>query len=150
MTDVTPEPVSILQRIDRADVEVMYLEVPDVIAEIQSGWPRFEAIIGNLRGRHFLATVHPELGTYRTSVERREGDDAAELGLLTWTVPGGTYLRKRLRGKPPTLYDGIGPAADLLERSAEWDRARPMIEVYKRHDLVDVLMPVVADTVTVS
>ena len=96
----------------------MYLEVADVLDEIQQGWPRLETMFDSLRGRHFLATVHPELATYRPSVECREGDDAGVLGLSTWTVPGGKYLRKRLRGEPPALYAGIGPAADLLERSA--------------------------------
>ena len=128
--------------VDRVEVTVMYLQVGDNVEEIREGWPRLEQIIGNLRGRHFLATVHPELDAYRPSVQWREGDEAQPLGLTMGVVPGGRYLRARLRGEPPELYDRIAPTADLLERSATWDTARPLIEAYKRHDLVDVLLPV--------
>jgi hypothetical protein len=56
-------------------------------------------------------------------------------------VPGGSYLRERLRGEPPAVYDRIPAAFDALQSRALRDPARPGIESYRRRDVVDVLLP---------
>jgi hypothetical protein len=57
-------------------------------------------------------------------------------------LPGGRYLRTRLRGEPPELYARIGPTFDKLVGLAAADESRPSIEFYRRHDEVDLLLPV--------
>ena len=71
----------------------------------------------------------------------REGD-AVLPELESGTLPGGRYLRARLRGEPPGLYERIKPVFDELARKAEADESRPSLEHYRRRDEVDLLLPV--------
>lgn len=127
--------------VDRDDVAVLCLRVRDELAEIQRAWPQLERQVGSLRGRRFYGAGDAEAGWYRACVALREGDDADELGLELWTLPGGRYLRTRLRGEPPGVYESIGPTFERLAALAEADAARPWIEDYRRHNLIDLLVP---------
>ena len=128
--------------VEREDSIVMFLEVEDSVPQIGAGWDSLEALLGELRGRRFLGAVQANADTYRVCVELRDGDRPDELGLQTGRIPGGRYLRLRLRGEPPEVYDRIVPAVELLERTAPRDDSRPLIEAYRRRNQVDVLMPV--------
>ena len=75
---------------------------------------RFEELVG-LRGRKFYGAYY---------------------------LPGGRYLRARLRGEPPAVYGRIGPVfTALIDREAP-DESRPSIEFYRRHDEIELLLPV--------
>lgn len=119
----------------------MFLEVPDTQAGITRGWERLEALLGDLQGRHFFGTVGAQEPGYRVCVERRDDDQPAGLGLVAGIIPGGRYLRVRLRGEPPAVYHGIAPAVGQLEATGRRDVTRPVIEHYRRRDEIDVLMP---------
>jgi hypothetical protein len=126
--------------VQRDDVRVKYVEVADVLAEIQVAWPSLEALVGELQGHHFLAAFDPVAGWYRACVEMR--DSPLDLELPECVIPGGSFLRVRLRGEPPAVYEEIGPAYHSLVASAVRDDTRPSIEAYRRHNEIDVLMPV--------
>jgi hypothetical protein len=64
------------------------------------------------------------------------------LGLESFVLPGGRYLRERLRGEPPDVYDEIAPTFQMLVEQAEVDETRPSIEFYRRRDEIDLLLPV--------
>jgi hypothetical protein len=51
------------------------------------------------------------------------------------------YLRVRLRGEPPEIYEQIGPRMAELEASTDRDENRPLIEFYRRRDEIDLLVP---------
>ena len=131
-----------ITRIQREDVGVRYVEVVDEIAQIQSSWPKLEAAVGSLKGRKFLAAFDPVRGWYRACVVAREEAAPEELVLPVFVLPGGEFLRVRLRGDPPRVYDEIAPTYDRLVASGERDDTRPSIESYRRLDTIDVLMPV--------
>jgi hypothetical protein len=57
-------------------------------------------------------------------------------------LPGGTFLRARLRAEPPELYQRIGPTFDALSGAAEPDLDRPSLEYYRRRDEVDLFLPI--------
>ncbi len=126
--------------VSRDDVRVKYVEVADVLAEIQVAWPSLEALVGDLRGHRFLAAFDPIAGWYRACVEVQDGTSGLELP--EYVIPGGAFLRVRLRGEPPAVYEEIGPAYHSLREAGVRDDSRPSIEVYRRHDEIDVLMPV--------
>jgi hypothetical protein len=125
----------------REDVPVMFLALDDDPAEIRRGWERLEALVG-LRRRKFFGTYDASTREYRACVRMQEGDDAAALGLESGRLPGGRYLRARIRGEPPALYERIAPTFDVLAREAHPDETRPCIEVYRRRDEIDLLLPV--------
>ena len=72
----------------------------------------------------------------------QEGDDAETLGLEDGSLPGGRYARARLEGQPPGVYALIQPTFERLAQRPDRDPSRPEIEFYRRHDLIDLLLPV--------
>lgn len=130
-------------RVVKADVAVMLECVRDELSAIQELWPRFERLVG-LRGRRMYAMVTE--GTYAACTPVREDDDPARLGLDTAILPGGWYLQARIAGEPPGLYQRIGPAVEALEALASpGDPARPVVEYYRRHDVIELWVPVLAN-----
>ena len=126
--------------VERDDVEVMFISIRDDVGEMREAWARLEELVGT-RGRKFFGAFYPSTKEYRVCVQVKD-DDAGALGLETGTLPGGRYLRARLRGEPPAVYDRIAPTFEELARSAATDESRPGIEFYRRHDEIDLLLPV--------
>ncbi len=119
----------------------MYLPTADEPVDMRRGWERLEAVVG-LRGRKFFGAFDPSTREYRVCVQMREGDDPAALGLEASALPGGRYLRARLRGEPPEVYERIAPTFAALVKAARPDETRPSIEFYRKRDEIDLLLPV--------
>ncbi|MDG4824074.1 GyrI-like domain-containing protein [Asanoa sp. WMMD1127] len=132
-----------VRRVERADTPVMFIAARDESDEIGPAWDRLESIVGSLRGRRFFG-VFDDSGVYRCCVQVRDGDDASALGLESAVIPGGSYLCATLRGPQPEAYSLLTPTHDELRRRGERDATRPSIESYRRHDRIDVLMPVLS------
>jgi DNA gyrase inhibitor GyrI len=127
--------------VEREEVEVMFIRIPDDVGEMKAAWERLEGLVGT-RGRKFFGAYYPATKEYRVCVQLKEEDDPDALGLETGTFPGGHYLRVRLRGEPPEVYERIGPTFQELARSTTPDETRPSIEFYRRFDEIDLLLPV--------
>jgi hypothetical protein len=130
-------------RIQRDDVAVMLRRAKDKIADIQRLWPEFEELVG-VRGRRMYAMVDTTLDSYATCTPIRPDDDPVTLGLETGTLPGGAYLRGRLSGPAPAIYQHIGPGMQELVSliGGDLDTTRPLVEFYRRHNRIDLLVPV--------
>ena len=114
----------------------------DALPQIQELWPRFERLVG-LRGRKMYAVADLVAGTYSTCTPVRSGDDPELLGLNLGSLPGGRFLRGDLHGEPPEIYRSIAPGFDELEATAGGvDRSRPLVEFYKRHNEIELWLPV--------
>jgi len=61
------------------------------------------------------------------------------LGLSEDVLAGGRYARLRLRGEG--VFADIGPSFAALSGEVPVDDARPWLEFYRRHDEVDLLVP---------
>jgi hypothetical protein len=130
----------------KAGVTVMLERTGDELPAIQQLWPRFEHLVG-VRGRRMYAMVDTSAGTYAACTPVREGDDPARLGLDTAELPGGWYLRARITGDPPGVYDRIAPAMQALTSlAAPADPDRPLVEYYRRHDEIELWVPVPAES----
>jgi hypothetical protein len=117
----------------REETPVVFIRCGDELAAIRDAWARLEAIVP-LRGNRFYGTFDGH--------EYRACAAADADGLERDVIPGGRYARMRVRGEPPAVYDLIGPAVDELEAAVDVDRTRPVIEFYRRHDEIDILVPV--------
>jgi hypothetical protein len=126
--------------VEREEIAVQFVRVPDGLDEIRRAWNELETVVP-LRGRHFYGAYDPIADDYRACVEVREADDLVS-GLESGTLPGGTYLRARLRAEPPGIYERIKPTFDELMRQAPADESRPSLEHYRRHDEIDLLLPI--------
>jgi hypothetical protein len=127
--------------VERPEIEVLFLRTEDDPAAIGRGFERLETTIG-LHGRRFFGAFFPATGEYWACVQTQEGDDPAALGLESGRLPGGRYLRARLRGEPPQVYERIAPTFEALVQTTRPDETRPSIEFYRRHDEIDLLLPV--------
>ncbi|HEY7048493.1 MAG TPA: GyrI-like domain-containing protein [Jatrophihabitantaceae bacterium] len=128
-------------RIERDDVTVMGQVTVDDLPHIQQLWPSFERLVG-LRGRKMYAMVDVGAGTYTACTPVRADDDPERVGLQPGTLPGGAYLRGRLVGAPPQVYERIGPGMKELESAANVDPDRPLVEFYRRHDEIELWVPI--------
>jgi hypothetical protein len=126
--------------VEREEIVVQCVRVPDGLPSIRRAWDELEAVV-DLHGRHFYGAYDPVADDYRACVEVRQGDELAP-GLESSTLPGGRYLRARLRGEPPGIYERIKPTFDELMRQATVDESRASLEHYRRHDEIDLLLPV--------
>jgi hypothetical protein len=127
--------------VERDEIAVLFIRTPDEVEQFGLAFRHLEELVGT-RGRKFYGAFYPREKEYRACVVMQEGDDAAALGVEAGTLPGGRYLRTRLRGEPPELYSRIGPTFDKLVGLAEADETRPSLEFYRRHDEVDLFLPV--------
>jgi effector-binding domain-containing protein len=128
-------------QVERDEIAVLFIRTPDDVEAFGPAFQRLEQLVG-LRGRKYYGAFYPREKEYRACVEAREGDDAQALGLESGTLPGGRYLRSRLRGEPPELYSRIGPLFEALAAENPSDDSRPSIEFYRRLDEIDLLLPV--------
>ena len=129
-----------VRRVERAETPVMFIAAADESDEIAPAWDRLESVLGTLRGRRFFG-VFDDSGVYRCCVQTRVGDHAAALGLEWGVIPGGPYLCATIRGPQPAAYALLTPTHEELRRRSERDTTRPSIEYYRRHDRIDLLMP---------
>ena len=126
--------------VEREEIAVQFVRVSDGLDEIARAWSELEAVVA-LRGRHFYGAYDPVADDYRACVEVREGDELVS-GLESGTLAGGRYLRARLRGEPSGIYERIKPTFDALVAQAAPDESRPSLEHYRRHDEIDLLLPI--------
>lgn len=125
----------------RESIDVLLVRVADEPSEIRRAWAAFETAVG-LRGRKFYGMFDPATSTYSVCAVSRPEDDPAAFGAERGTLPGGRYACVRLHGEPPAVYEKIGPTAQRLAQRPDADRTRPTLEYYRRHDAIDVLVPV--------
>lgn len=128
--------------IDLPDTPALSQDVTLDFDVIQAAWPDFEGAFDSLQGRKMMGLVFGGNDVYRLSSARLERDEANVLNLDETTIPGGPYLRLRLRGNAPAVYGQISEAFDALFALADHDSSRPHIEYYKREGEVDCLVPV--------
>jgi hypothetical protein len=127
--------------VEREEIAVQFVRSEDALPGIRRAWSELEAAVGSMRGRHFFGAFDAAANDYRACVEIREGDELLP-GLESGTLPGGRYLRAKLSGQPPALYDRIGPTFDEMAAGCTPDESRPGIEYYRRHDEIELLLPV--------
>jgi len=130
-------------RIQRQDVTVMEQTTVDDLPHIELIWPSFEELVG-LRGRKMYARVDTGLDTYTVCTPVRGEDRPDDYGLQVGTLAGGWYLRGRLVGEPPEVYEGIAAGMQELLAAMERDDSRPLVEFYRRHDEIELWLPITA------
>jgi hypothetical protein len=128
-------------RIQRRDVAVMEETTIDDVVAIQTTWASFERLVG-LRGRRMYARVDERRNAYTVCTPVKADDRPDSLGLQRGTLAGGWYLRGRLRGEPPQIYEYIADGMAELMAMMPRDDTRPLIEYYRRRDQIELWLPI--------
>jgi len=139
-TNPPPQNLGRIDTISLEDTPALSRDVVDDVEAVQTCWPTFEGAFDSLQGRKMMGLIYEEV--YRMTTVRLDRDSGNPLGLNETMIPGGDYLRLRLRGEPPAVYEQIAPAFDELFRRADHDASRPHIEYYRREGEVDCLVPI--------
>lgn len=129
-------------RVELDDIRVMCARASEGMSTaIQRAWAEFERAVG-LTGRKFYGAYDLDKREYRVCTQIKPDDDPASFGFDVATLPGGTFLRARLRGEPQAIYSKIAPTFDQLTKDPRADASRPSIEFYRRRDVIDLLLPI--------
>jgi DNA gyrase inhibitor GyrI len=125
------------------DVPIIYSAqagtMHDVAGAAHKAWADLETRVPP-RGRKMFGYWDPSAGEYRACYALRDGDEPEALGLRLGVLPGGRYRRTRLKGGD--VFGRIGSAFEQLADGATVDDTRPWFEFYRRHDEVDLLVPI--------
>src|SRR6476659_949768 len=66
--------MSEFEEVEREEIAVQFIRVPDGLEHIRRAWDELEAVVP-LRGRHFYGAFDPVANDYRACVELRDGDE---------------------------------------------------------------------------
>ncbi len=122
-------------------VNVMYVKAEGGLLGIRQSWSKLESKLPNLRGRRFYGTYIIAEKVYRACVAINSEDEPASLGLPTWTIPGGKYLKDKITGwsnRPETM----GETFESMAQERHSDPNRPSIEFYKSQQEVVLFLPI--------
>jgi predicted RNA-binding protein with PIN domain len=129
--------------VEREEIAVLYIGGQGPPAEVAPRvWERLRSAVPDVASRRCYGAFYPPSSEYRACIELGDFAEDAKLGLESAVLPGGTFLRARLRGEPSKIYPQIGPTFDALSKAAEPDLDRPSLEYYRRPGEVDVLLPI--------
>jgi hypothetical protein len=112
----------------RDPVTVMYVVSPNGTGGASGAFDTLEARLPSLKGRKFYGTMLN--GEYRACVALEPQDSPAAMGLETWTIPGGVYVRRKLPDWPEHVEE-IGQIFGALAAEHPRDPARPNVEFYR-------------------
>lgn len=110
------------------DIKVMFVVSPNGPLGAGKAFDMLEARLPSLKGRKFYGTMLN--GEYRACVAIERQDAPASMGLETWTIPGGAYVRRKLEGWSERLPE-IGTIFGALAAEYPRDPARPNVEFYR-------------------
>jgi len=131
------------ERVTIEDIPVMFVrERGEPSRSAPRAFARLESTLPSLQGRKFYGVFDLDAGEYRACVALSEGDEPETVGCTRGVIPGGTYLRARLRGEPQDTTSRISETFAGMAAAESPDPSRLAIEFYRRRDQVDLLFPV--------
>ena len=139
--------------LERAQIDVLRVR-----ADMKGDGPKaafafLESKLPTLKGRRFFGVFRIGEGgeEYYACVEKLPSEDPAALGLESGTIPGGKYVRRRIRDWESVIAAGkIQQVYDEFAHGYALDPDRPSIEFYRSATELHLLLPLAAGTPTPS
>lgn len=125
------------------DMPVMFVYSKNAAKGGKKAFDELESRLSSMRHRKFYGVLEgsPESGIFRACVEIMDTDNPKQLGLETWTVPGGKYARRKIKNWLDNLYQ-IKPTFDEMKKEYIYDSLRPTIEFYYRENILYLYLPI--------
>jgi hypothetical protein len=126
-----------------SEIPMMYIVAEGGPAGARDAFNKLEGKLPSLRGRKFYGTFQPATGEYRACVAVESGDDPQRMGLATGVIPGGLYIREKMKNWM-SRTDEIGKTfIAMAERERHRvDKSRPSVEFYRSQDELILLLPI--------
>jgi hypothetical protein len=122
-------------------IHVMSVKANGGTKGTKEAFDTLESKLPSLKGRRFYGAYDPLTGEYRACVEMVQGEDPVSLGFDRWTIPGGTYVTKKLinwNSKIQQLPQMFGEMAS----GQKVDSGRPSVEYYRSQSELVLYLPV--------
>ncbi len=95
-----------------------------------------------LKGNTFYGVFDEIKNEYRACVALNEVNQSATQGLDHGMIKGGTYAYAALTGSYHAIVRQIAPTFESLAEQCQRDPSRLLVEFYKRHTEVLVMLPI--------
>lgn len=122
-------------------IRVMYVEAEGGLSGVGKAWSELESKLPSLKRRKFYGTYHFHDKVYRACVAIMDEREPEKLGLPTWTIPGGKFVREKIVGYANRV-EIIGESFDSMAQEYNPDPNRPSIEFYRSQREVILLLPI--------
>ena len=100
-----------------------------------------ESKLPSLKGRRFYGAYDPQTREYRACVVMVQGEDPLSLGLDSWTIPGGTYVTKKVINWSSKIMQ-LPQIFDEMASDRKVDPGRPSVEYYRSKSELVLYLPV--------
>jgi hypothetical protein len=120
-------------------IRVMWVKAERGLSGVGEAWSTLESKLPSLKRRKFYGTYHDNM--YRACVAIIDEKEAETLGLPTWTIPGGRYIRERVADYRSRV-EVIAETFEAMAKECSADRSRPEVEFYKSQSEIILLLPV--------
>lgn len=129
--------------IELSNISVMCVTSGDGVKGSGDAFKTLESKLPTLKRRKFYGVLSddPENGVYRACVQTIPEDNAKELGLDTWTIPGGKYTKAVIENWEEHT-DQIGPTLHDMAHMFQTDDTRPVIEFYRSQKELILYLPI--------
>lgn len=125
------------------EVSVMYIVAEGGPAGAREAFNRLEGKLASLRGRKFYGVFQPHTGEYRACVAVEPGDNPQQIGLATGMIPGGLYLREKMKNWMSRTAEIGKTFVAMAERDPHRaDESRPSVEFYRSQDELILYLPI--------
>jgi hypothetical protein len=115
--------------------------VEDDHEAIRRAWVELRRVFAGSQDRAFVGVFDRGTSEYRVCAEAMPGEVPLSADLAWGEVAGGWYRRAELTGSPPEIYEVIPSFFDQLREAGPYDDCRPVVEVYRRRGMVELLLP---------
>ena len=95
----------------------------------------------SLRRRKFYGTYHSDQEVYRACTAITDEKEPEKLGLSTWTIPGGKFVKEKVLDYANRV-EIIGETFESMAQEYDLDPNRPSIEFYRSQREVILLLPI--------
>jgi hypothetical protein len=130
--------------VDRSAVDVLRIRADMKGNGPKAAFDALESKLPSLKGRKFFGTIRmlDDGEEYYACVEKLATDNPEALGLEVATIPGGRYVRRRVRDWESVVAAGkMKEISQEFARGYELDPDRPSIEFYRSMDELHILLP---------
>lgn len=129
--------------VELLDIKVMYALSENGSMGSAEAFRKVEnALNWKLKGRKFYGVIDSN-GEYKSCVAITSGDNPQELGLGIYTIPGGKYLREKIKDWERHIKQIKEEFEKLIKKAGEnLDKSKPYIEFYRSQSELLIYVPI--------
>jgi hypothetical protein len=122
-------------------IPVMTVKAPGGTKGAKQAFESLESKLPSHRGRRFYGIYNPLTREYRACVALIPGEKAENMGLESWTIPGGRFVKRKVSDWTSNVQL-IPQILDEMASGRIVDPKRPSVEFYRSESELILYLPV--------